>query len=70
MIALPQYMDVQSGLNVVKIKWNPRGNNLVLSDKNLAILAFPSVELLSNKSEIVPMSGFVTSPRGVKRSIM
>ena len=45
-ISLPQYMDVQSGLNVMKVKWNPRGSNLVLSDKNLAILAFPSVELV------------------------
>jgi hypothetical protein len=45
-ISLPQYMDVQSGLNVMKVKWNPRGTNLVLSDKTLAILAFPSAELV------------------------
>lgn len=46
-IQLPQYMDVQSGLHVQKIKWNPRGTNLVFSDKNLAILAFPmSAELI------------------------
>jgi hypothetical protein len=40
-------MDVQSGLHVQKIKWNPRGTNLVFTDKNLAILAFPmSAELI------------------------
>jgi hypothetical protein len=62
-------MDVQSGLNVLKVKWSPRGNNLVLSDKNLAILAFPSAELASAQ-EVVPMTGFVTSPKGVKKIII
>ena len=68
-ISLPQYMDVQSGLNVIKVKWNPRGSNLVLSDKNLAILAFPSAEL-ANTQEVVPMTGFVTSPKGIKKMII
>ena len=62
-------MDVQSGLSVMKIKWNPRGTNLVLSDKNLAILAFPSVELIGGQ-QIVPMSGFVTSPVGKKKIVV
>ena len=50
----------------MKVKLNPRGTNLVLSDKNLALLAFPSAELIGGQ-QVVSMSGYVTSPVGKKK---
>jgi len=39
-------MDVSSGLHVQKVRWNPRGSNLILSDKQHANIGFPSAELV------------------------
>jgi hypothetical protein len=62
-IPLPHYMDVASGLHVQKIKWNPRSSNLVFSDKQFAILGFPSAELMGGGgfTEVKRMNGQVTS---------
>lgn len=37
------------GFSVQKIKWNPRGNNIMLMDKVNAIMAFPGMEFMTNE---------------------
>lgn len=69
-IPLPQYMDVSSGLHVQRVRWNPRGTNLVFSDKQHAILGFPSAELVGGGfTEVKTMAGYVTSPTGLNKII-
>ena len=63
-ISLPSYMDVHQGLHVQKVRWNPRGLNLVLSDKAQGVLGFPSSELVGG-CYYKQMPGLVTSPRAL-----
>ena len=62
-VPLPQHRDQASGLNVQRLLWNPRGTNLLLNDRQSAILAFPSAELMNSQQHVKPMKGRVTSPR-------
>jgi hypothetical protein len=63
-------MEISSGLHVQSVKWNPRGTNLVFSDKTHAILGFPSAELVGGGfTQVKPMSGLVTSPQGYNKII-
>ena len=39
-----------SQINVNRILWNPKGDNMVLTDKNVAILGFPSAEMTLNST--------------------
>ena len=39
-------MQAPVDLHVQRILWNPRGANLVFTDKQVAILAFPQAELI------------------------
>lgn len=63
-VSLPQERATASGLNVQRLLWSPRGTNILLTDRNNAILAFPSAELLQGAVEVKPMHSKVTSPRG------
>jgi hypothetical protein len=33
---------------VIKVKWNPKGNSLVLFDKTNAMIAFPGMDFMSS----------------------
>lgn len=56
-VALPDSKDQTSGVNVYKIQWNPRGTNILLSDKHQGILGFPSADLMNGVTTVKPMAG-------------